>query len=592
MRLADYVIEYLVSKGLKDIFLVTGRGILFLTDAVAKNDKIRHYSLHHEQSCSYAAIANSIINDNVGCCLVSTGCASTNAITGVLNAWQDKVPVIFISGNNPLDETTYYHDIGIRTFGSQETNIIPIVKPITKYATMITNANDIAYELEKAYYIANEGDKGPVWIDIPLDIQNARVEENELKHYIPNENVNISFDGNKVENIIKEIKNSKRPIFIVGSGVKNSNSIDEFTKIINKTKIPFVYTPSAVDNFDSNITENIGCVSSLGGSREGNFAVQNSDLIIVLGSRMPSIVTGGAYDEFGKCAKKIIVTLDENELKKNNIKYDHTLKSDINSFLKYLLENIDYITDDNWINKCIHWKEKLSLCNSKYLEADKVDLYNLAKEISNNLDDKMCIVTDAGFEELILPSNIRFVRGSRCVHPISQGSMGFSLPASIGVDVDNKYNVICVNGDGSIMMNLQELQSIKTHGLKIKIIIANNNNYAVIRKRQEDLFRTRTIGTDISNGVETPNWEKVASCYDYKYIKINNNKELKDKLKLVLNETETIICEIMCDEKQKYLHTSLMKTSNNKIVRRPMEDQSPFLDREIIKSELLIPYKE
>lgn len=592
MRLADYVIEYLASKGIKDIFLVTGRGILFLTDAVAKNDKIRHYSLHHEQACSYAAIANSIINDNIGCCLVSTGCASTNAITGVLNAWQDKVPVIFISGNNPLNETTYYNDIGIRTYGSQETNIIPIVKSITKYATMIINPNDIAYELEKAYYFANEGDKGPVWIDIPLDIQNARIDENELKHYIPDEIVNISFECNEAENIIQEIKNSKRPIFIVGSGVKNSNSIDEFAKIVNKTKIPFVYTPSAVDNFDSNIIQNVGCVSNLGGSREGNFAVQNSDLIIVLGSRMPSIVTGGLYDEFGKCAKKIIITLDENEIKKNNIKYDYILKTDIKLFLKCLLEKIDYVTDDNWVNKCRHWKENLSLCSAEYSDVDKVDLYNLAKEVSKNLIDNTCVVTDAGFEELILPSNIRFVSGTRCVHPVSQGSMGFALPASIGVAIDNKYNVICITGDGSIMMNLQELQSIKTYGLKIKIIIANNNNYAVIRKRQEDLFRVRTIGTDISNGVETPNWESVANCFNFKYIKIDNNKELNDKLKLVFYENESIICEIMCDEKQKYLHTSMMKDSNNKFVRRPMEDQSPFLDREIIKSELLIPYKE
>ena len=592
MRLADFIIEYLVGKGLKDIFVVTGRGILFLTDAVAKNPDLKSYSLHHEQSCSYAAMANSIVNDNIACCLVSTGCASTNAITGVLNAWQDKIPVIFLSGNNPLDETTYYNDIGIRTYGSQETNIISLVKPITKYATMITDANDIAYEIEKAYYLANEGDKGPVWIDIPLDIQNARIEENELKHFIPDEAPNIEFDNNIAEKIANEIKMSKRPIFIVGSGIRNSNSVEDFENFVNKTKIPFVYTPSAVDHFDSKIPQNVGCVSSLGGSREGNFAVQNSDLIVVLGSRMPSIVTGGNYDEFGKYAKKIIVTIDENEIKKNNIKYDYTLITDLKVFIKYMFDHVEYVAEDTWVTKCKHWKEVLSMCNAKFLDEDKVDLYNLAKEVSNNLDDSTCVVTDAGFEELILPSNIKFISGSKCVHPVSQGSMGFALPASFGIAVENNYNVICITGDGSVMMNLQELQSIKTYGLKIKILIANNNNYAVIRKRQEDLFRVRTIGTDISNGVETPDWEKVAKCFDYKYVKINNNGELRDKLKSVFAESDSIICEIMCDEKQKYLHTSIMKTIDNKFVRRPMEDQSPFLDRELIKSELLIPYKE
>lgn len=592
MRLADYTIDFLVNIGVKNIFLVTGRGILFLTDAVAKNNNINHFSMHHEQSCSFAAIADANINNGVGCCLVSTGCASTNAITGVLNAYQDNIPVIFISGNNMLEETTYYNDINIKTYGSQELNIIPIVKSITKYATMITDANDIAYELEKAYYIANNGIKGPVWIDIPLNIQNAIIDENNIKHFDKTSDVAYNFNNNIFTDVVDSIYNAKRPIFLIGSGLKNSNSVSEFIELINKTDIPFVYTPSAVDLVSSELKQNIGCVSSLGGSREGNFAIQNSDLIIVLGSRMQSITTGGKQDSFGRFAKKIIVEINENELKKHNINYDIVLNTDIKLFINYLLKNLKYKTDELWLNKCIHWKNNLSLCNNNYNDNDKIDLYYLSKIISENIRESDCVITDAGFEELILPSNIRFKENTRCIHPVSQGSMGFALPASIGVSVNQKYNTYAIIGDGSIMMNLQELQTIKTYNLNVKIIIINNNNYAVIRKRQKDLFRKRIIGTDIDNGVSTPNWENIANCFGIDYIKINNNLELKNRFEEISNHNKTLICELLCDENQKYLHTSIYKTDNNKFLRRPMEDQSPFLDRDFIKSELLIPYEE
>lgn len=592
MRLADYTIDFLANRGIKNIFMVTGRGILFLTDAVAKNNDIKSFSLHHEQSCAFASISDSIINNNTGCCLVSTGCGATNAITGVLNAYQDMLPLIFISGNNPLNETTVFNKTGIRTYGSQELDIVSIVKPITKYAVMITNPNDIAYELEKAYYIANEGDKGPVWIDIPLDIQNARVEVEDLHYFNEVIENRIELDEKGANEIISEIEKSSRPIFIIGSGLKNANAVDGFVKLVDNTNIPFVYTPSAVDSVDGTNDLNIGCVSSLGGSREGNFAVQNSDLMIVLGSRMSSMITGGIYDKFGKYAKKIIVNWNKDECKKNNIKFDYVLNADVKDFINYTLQKINYTADKKWIDKCVHWKETLTLCNSKYADNEKIDLYSLAGVLSKRIDSNTCVVTDAGFEELILPSNVKFVKGSRCIHPASQGSMGFALPASIGVAVNGNKNVVCIVGDGSIMMNLQELQSIVSNNLKVKILIINNNNYAVIRKRQKDIFRNRIIGTDDTNGVTTPDWKSVADCFNFDYIQINNSSELFDKLDYIFNADDKIICEIICDENQKYLHTSIMKTEDNKFLRRPMEDQSPFLDRELIKSELLIPYEE
>ncbi len=589
IRVADYVMQFLSEKGIEDVFVITGRGILFLTDALAKNEKLKSLSMHNEQAISYAAYAYSKVRKAYGAALVSTGCASTNCVTGVLNAWQDHVPVVFISGNNPTSENTRYTKLPIRTYGSQEADIIPIMQSITKYSVMITEPEKIAFELEKSFYLADEGIKGPVWIDIPLDVQDKRIEEEGLEHFNVPVKTDLEISYTDISYIKKSLAESERPICLIGGGLEVSGVKSDFKAFIEKTEIPVVYAPSAVDAYPSSQKYSIGCVSSLGGSREANFAVQNCDLLLILGCRMPSMVTGGEYDKFAHTAKKILVDIDENETKKGNIEYDRIIKADVKDVLCKLNETEIKKTSDEWVEKCIHWKNNISLTKANYDASSPVDLYNLAGKLSDTLKEQSILISDAGFEELIIPSNVRLKESQSCIHPFMQGTMGFALPAVVGASVasDNERPVVAVIGDGSIMMNLQELQTISFNKLPVKIIVVNNNVYAVIRKRQKDLFRTRIIGTDPSNGVNTPEWKKVSECFGFGYMKIEKNGELSEKLAELFQMGGPILCEIMAVAEQPYLHTSIARSDKGGFERRPMEDQAPFMDRETFCKEMI-----
>lgn len=589
IRVADYVMNFLSQKGIEDVFVITGRGILFLTDALAKNEKLKPLSMHNEQAISYAAYAYSKARKNYGAALVSTGCASTNCVTGVLNAWQDHVPVVFISGNNPTSENTRFTKLSIRTYGSQEADIIPIMQSITKYSVMITEPEKIAFEMEKAFYLADEGIKGPVWIDIPLDVQDKRIDEEALEHFIVPEKTDLRISDNDISYIQKSFSEAKRPLCLIGGGLAVSGAKDTFKIFVENNNIPVVYAPSAVDTYPASQKCSIGCVSSLGGSREANFAVQNCDLLLILGCRMPSMVTGGEYDKFAYSAKKILVDIDENENKKGNIEYDKIVQADVKDTLcKLNTVNIKKASDE-WLEKCIHWKNTISLTKANYEKLALIDLYNLAGKLSNTLKDHSILISDAGFEELIIPSNVSFNESQSCIHPFMQGTMGFALPAVVGASVAtyNERPVVAVIGDGSIMMNLQELQTISFNKLPAKIIVVNNNVYAVIRKRQKDLFRTRIIGTDPSNGVNTPEWKKVADCFNLAYMKIENNGELTAKLEELFKMDGPVLCEVMAVVEQPYLHTSIARNEKGGFERRPMEDQAPFIDREIFNKEMI-----
>ena len=319
LRVADYIIERLVEAGILDVFMVTGRGILYLSDAVAKNSDIQGISVHHEQAGAYAAMAYAQMNENAGACLVSTGCGATNALTGVLCAWQDSVPCIFISGQNMLEETVRYTGLPIRTYGSQEADIISIVQSITKYAVMLTDANEVAYEVDKALYLMQHGRKGPVWIDVPLDIQNARIEPDELKRYQPSTKQPDEELKDKVQQVCEELEQAKQPVMLIGNGVRLASAIQELTEVVEKLEIPVVYAPSAADIYGSGNPFGIGTVGSLGGTREGNFTIQNADFILSIGCSLASVLTGDKSARFAREAKIVVVDIDEIQHQKKNV---------------------------------------------------------------------------------------------------------------------------------------------------------------------------------------------------------------------------------------------------------------------------------
>jgi acetolactate synthase-1/2/3 large subunit len=587
MRVADFVIQYLKNKNIKTFFSVTGRGSLFLNDALARNKDVKSFFFHHEQSAAFAAITTPHIDNNISCCMVSTGCASTNTITAVLSAWQDSLPVIFISGQNFLSETTSYNKKNIRTYGQQEANIIEIIKPITKYSKMVTDPLQIKYELDKAFFFANDKIKGPVWLDIPLDIQNSRLEEKKLKSFSKNHEIK-KCSYKLIRKVFSEIKVSNRPVVLIGSGIKNSKCIDEFREFVNKYKIPVVYTSSGSSILGSEYKFSIGSVGSQGCSREGAFTVQNSDLLLVLGSRLNSLTIGSDTKKFARNAKKIIIDIDKEEYTKNKFDNSILILSDLGFFLKRMNKKKIKIKWDKWNQKCLNWKkffkDKKDLLNI----SQRINLYELSEVFSKTLTMDSIFLCDSGFIDVILPTNINFKKNQICIHPVSQGSMGFALPAIIGAHSTGGKDIVSVIGDGSIMMNLQELQTIKDYKIPAKIFIINNRMYGIIRRRQKELFRGRTIGTDDTNGLGCPDFKKISKAFGIKYKLIKTKKNLKNEINNILKQKKTVICEIMADENQEYIEIGYAKNAEGKIVRRPLEDQKPFLDRNIFLKQMLI----
>jgi len=589
VRLSDYIISRIYALGTDTLFSVSGRGILFLTDAVAKHKKINNIATHHEQAAGFSAVAYAQKSNKLGACLVSTGCASTNAITAVLSAWQDNIPCIFISGNNTLNETTNFTKVPIRTYGQQEADIIPLVESITKYSVMITKANDIIEELDNAIKIALEGRKGPVWIDVPLDIQSAKIDFDESlidRKIVFKKPVNPNED--EIDSIKEKLNKSKRPIILIGSGIKSSNSEKTFQTFVEKNKVPVVFSNSACDIYGSSNEFSIGSIGAMGASRAGNFALQNSDLVLVIGNRLSSYATGNDFCKFAREAEIVVVDIDLDEFKKETVRIDQFIHSDAKVFLEKLLEIEFKLKIENWLNKCLHWKKTFGSIEPEFTTSTKTDLYELCDVLSDILPDECSIVTDSGYNEVILPTNIKFKNGQNSIHPISQGAMGYALAGAVGAYYAKKDNVFVVVGDGSIMMNLQELQTIKHNNIPAKIIVINNNVYGIIRRRQKDLFRRRTIGVDPSDGVSCPDFEKIANAFDLQYLKIDKKETLRSKLESILDLKVPILIEIMCREDQSYIEVGTTKNLERKYVSRPLEDQIPFLDRDIFLNEMII----
>ena len=588
VRVADYIMEKTYADGAKHIFMVTGRGALFLSDAVAAHKELKGVSVHHEQAAAYAAVAYAQYTGKLGACLVSTGCAGTNTITGVLNAWQDGIPCVFISGQNKLHETSRYTGIPLRTYGQQEADIIPIVESITKYAVMITDPKQIVYEMEKALYLAQEGRKGPVWIDVPLDVQNMRIKPEELEHFVPENTLSYEPHPDDIRYITEALRNSERPVILIGSGIRSAEAEHELETFLEKYAIPVTCTGSSTDIYGLDNSLSIGSVGIMGCTRAGNFTIQNSDLILVLGCRLSSMTTGPEYDKFARAAKVIVVDIDSIEHSKNTVKIDRLIIADVKKILISLMEEDVKEAEKEWLNKCLHWKQIFPKCEEKYKTSDKVDLYYLAECLSEVLTENSIFLSDSGLVELILPTNISFRKGQRCIHPVSQGAMGFALPALVGAHYASNSPVIAVIGDGSIMMNLQELQTIRYNNIPAKIFVINNNAYAVIRKRQVELFRSRTIGTDPSDGLGCPHFMKIAKGFEIPYVKIDNSLNLQQKLKSIIDMDGSVLCEIMGLENQGYISSGHARDSNRRIVSRPIEDQVPYLDRKLFLSEMII----
>lgn len=589
MRVADYIMQRLSQAGVGHVFQVTGRGSLFLSDALAKHPDLRAVSLHHEQSCAFAAVAYAEQTGGLGACLVSTGCASTNTLTGVLSAWQDAVPCVFISGQNILRETSRYTGIALRTFGQQEADIVTLVSPITKFARMITSPEEIVEALDLALAQAQSGRKGPVWLDIPLDLQSALIEPEQITRPTRLADEHLLPKPEDLAQILLDLRSAQRPVILIGSGVRAARAQKLLKVFVERWNIPLTYTAAAPDTYGAAHPLSIGSVGAMGCSRAGNFAVQNADFLLVLGSRLTPLNTGPDFCKFARSARVTVVDIDRLEHSKRSIRIDLFVHGDVRALLEALGQSEVHAAPAAWVAKCQHWKQQFRAVETEFTSDTVVDIYQLADRLSDILPTPSTLVTDSGLAEVILPTNLRFAAGINCIHPASQGAMGFALPAAIGAQHGRSQPVVTVIGDGSIMMNLQELESIRYQKLPIKIIVINNNMYSIIRRRQRGLFRKRTIGTDPDNGVSCPDFARVADCFGIQYMRIENPGQLDVVLGEMLAHSGPVLCEIMGRADQGYIEIGQARSVvDRRLARRPLEDQEPFLARDLFLSEMII----
>lgn len=586
IRVADYILKRIADEGVKHLFYVPGGQCVYLMDALRRSEEITGVGMHHEQAVAMAALSYSLYNNDFGACIVTTGCAGTNTLTGVLHAWQDSIPMMVVSGQQPYDQTVKASGLPLRQVGIQEADTETIVKPITKYAVTISDASEIAYHMDKAIYLAKEGRKGPVWIDVPLNIQNSMVNEENLKRFVPEEKP--EYDTDYIDEFMERYNKAKRPVLLVGQGVRYADAVNEVNELINKLRIPTVFTRLAFDIVPYSNECNFGVVGAGGANRFANFTIQNADMVISIGSRLAIEVTGPERDQFAREADVVVVDIDEIEHQKKGVHIEQFIKSDAKDFINKLIATDMKKADDWWVDKCKHWKEVFPLYPKDLDKTAPIDIKYFLNKMSERFGEKSVVTADAGLTGAVTNGSCKLEEGNRNIASIAQGEMGYSLPGAIGVSFLCGDSVFSVNGDGSFMMNLQELQTVVRNNCNIKIIIINNNGYSGVRHGQKAHFRGKSIGTDPSNGLDFPDFSKIAAAFGIKYVKINDYSEIESGLDEVVADNNPVMCEVMCDPEQVDLHNGLVMYGKRKFGFRPIEDQAPYVDRDLFFSEMIV----
>lgn len=589
MTVSDFIIKFLSKKGVNSIFMITGGQAMFLNDAVCRNKKIQPIFTHHEQAAGMAAEAYGRITGKLGVALVTAGPGSINIMNGVVGGWTDSAPMMVISGQAPLSYVQYQEKTKIRQFGIQGINIKPLVENVTKFFVTIDNPSQIQYYLEKAYYLAMNGRPGPVWIDVPLDIQRMEVPDKLLKTFVIKENHSKLLEKD-VANTLKSLVKSKRPILLVGQGVRLAHAVDEFNLVLKKLNIPVLTSRLGIDLINSDHKLYVGRPGNYG-ERSAHFAIQNSDLIISVGSRLSAAMVGHNPKEFGKNAKKIVVDIDIEELEKPSVQINLKINANAKLFFKELLKQLDSVrlpNFQNWVKKCNEWKNKYPVVLPSYKDEKPINSYYFIDKLSNIATPDDAILVDTGSCFHIACQTWKIKKGQRFLTTGGISSMGY-WAAGIGACVaNNNKRTIVITGDGSLQMNIQEFATIKHNNLPIKVFILNNNGYLLIRQTQKNFMDGRLIGESPQTGVWCPDSLKIAKAYEIKGVRINSVKEVENKIKEVMDYKGPVVCDVMTPEWQLIIpRIASVKKADGTLVPKPYEDMFPFLDEKELKANML-----
>ena len=619
VKVSDYIAQFLVDYGITHAFTVTGGGAMHLNDSFGHQKGLTCVYNHHEQACAIAAESYARIHNKIALLCVTTGPGGTNAMTGVVGGYLDSIPMLVISGQVRYDTTARSTGLNLRAMGDQEFDITKSAQAMTKYAQMVIDPNDIRYCLEKAMYIATTGRPGPCWLDIPLNVQGGTVETEELRGFDPEEyedNLPPHIEDSTVEAIIDKIKNAKRPVLYAGNGIRISGGYDSFKRVVELLGIPVA---TCWDSIDAIYDEHPYYVGRGGimGDRAGNFAVQNSDLVLSIGNRLSIRQVGYNWKTWAREAYVIMNDVDEAELKKPTLHVDMPVWGDAKELLSKMekvlggmeesgqLAGGRLFQNEEWVKTCQNWKEKYPVVLPKHYEdKDHANVYAFIKELSRRLDEGQVTVVGNGSACVVGSHGYEIKKDQRFIINSAIASMGYDLPAAIGAAVaefgDEALNgrslgkkvkdIILVTGDGSIQMNIQELQTIIHHKMPIKIFIINNQGYHSIRQTQTNLFNKQFVGIGPESGdLSFPDMGKIVAAYGYPYYSADSNDKLEKAIEDTLAEDGPAVCEIFVSTTQNFEPKSATRRlPDGTLVSPPLEDLAPFLDRDEFYSNMII----
>jgi acetolactate synthase-1/2/3 large subunit len=549
MKVSDYIIEYLRDKQQIDtVFMVSGGGCLFLIDSLGSATDINYIATHHEQAAALAAEGYARVNNKLGACIVTSGPGGTNAITGTLCNWLDSIPVIYISGQVNKEMTTNYTGLPLRQLGDQEFNIIESVKCMTKYAVQVNDPTEIKYHLDKACAAAMSGRPGPVWLDIPLNVQSAKIDPNELKGF---ELISDVAEPTKeqIDNVLLQLKKAKKPLLIVGNGVRLSGGVNSVREFVNRSKIPTITAVNGNDIITSDCEYYYG---RFGTHAQicANKLINEADFVLSIGSRLYIRQIGYNTQDFARNAYKVYVDIDANELDKPTLFPDAKIVSDAKKFIDALLDNELPVSDSKWLEECDRIKQESPKVLDRHRnKKNYVSNYYFIEKLSKHLPKDHHVITSDGSANVVTMQVLDLHGNQRLITNTGCAPMGYGLPAAIGASVNHK--IICLEGDGSLHLNVHELQTMKHYNLPIKLILLNNNGYLSIKISQKTLFEGRFVGCEQSSGVSFPDFEKLIRAYDLPYYKIRDNSQIEDRLIEFLNYTEgPAVLEVFTDPEE------------------------------------------
>lgn len=605
IRLADYVADFLVDHGIVDCFMVTGGGAMHLDDALGHKEGLHCTFNHHEQACAIAAEAYARIDNRTAAVCVTTGPGGTNALTGVVGGWLDSIPMLVISGQVRYDTTARGMGLGIRAGGDQEFDITKAVSSMTKYCEMIEDPKRIRYALEKAYYLATHGRPGPCWIDIPLNFQGCTIETDELSGYDPAEDVAAlapAVSNETAKAVLDKLAAAERPVFYSGNGIRLAGAFSEFEDMVRRLNIPVV---TGWDNIDMMADDDPLYVGRAGimGDRPGNWAVQNADVVLAVGSRLSIRQVGYNWETWARAAEVIMVDVDAEELKKPTLHVEMPIQADAGDFLRALSDALDargvsgkgvLFAEGPWQERCRAWKRDYPVVLQRHWDDVRdTNVYAFIDALSARLPEGYTTVVGNGSACVVGSHAYHIKRAQRFVINSAIASMGYDLPAAIGVcKALGDAEIVCISGDGSLQMNLQELQTILTNRLPIKIFVINNDGYHSIRQTQNNLFAGHShvgIGPE-SGDLGFPDLSKLAAAYGYPYVACHSNAELAAMLDAVFGEDGAVIAEVFVSPEQVFEPKSATKRlEDGSLYSPPLEDLAPFLPREELERVMVIP---